>query len=213
MKVMKMNEKVGILNLNLGNVNSIKRMIEKCGGSAEELKNPEDIHRFTKIILPGVGHFDRGMNLYNKSGFSKVLPIWISNLNNKLLGICLGMHLLCRDSEEGSSNGLNLVNASVVRIASELSGGNRLKVPHMGWNNVKIIKPNLILGNSNGENKFYFVHSYKVVPDDESITIGATEYGDTFCSAFNYLNIYGVQFHPEKSHTYGMSMFKNFLEL
>ena len=127
------------------------------------------------------------------------------------MGICLGMQLLCRNSEEGSAAGLGLIDASVRKLRSETDQS--FKVPHMGWNIVRTARPNLILPEGLEEQRFYFVHSYKVVPSDPAVTIGTANYGGEFCVAFQKKNIFGVQFHPEKSHRFGMALMKRFVEL
>lgn len=202
---------VYVLDLGLGNISSIVRMIEKVGGQAEVVRQAPNFGRKKKYILPGVGHFDHGMNAMrnlqiNGDFFSEVLA-----REGIILGICLGMQLLCRNSEEGSELGLGLIDAEVKRF--QFTPSLKLKVPHMGWNAVHPASANPLILHTEEEQRFYFVHSYKVVPDDPSVVIGTANYGDEFCAAFQQGNVFGVQFHPEKSHRFGMALMKRFVEL
>lgn len=202
---------IGILNTGLGNLGSIQRMIEKVGGRAIYVASPADFESVSKIVLPGVGHFDEGMRALERSGLLPSLVKHVDEDGKPILGICLGMQLLCRGSEEGGELGLGMVDAEVAKF--RFSPDQNLKVPHMGWNVVRSSRPNLLIPSVDEEQRFYFVHSYRVVPSDPDITIGSTTYGGNFCSAFNKDNIYGVQFHPEKSHRFGMALMKRFLDL
>ena len=200
-----------LLDLGLGNISSIVRMIEKVGGRSEVVRRVPNLGRKNKFILPGVGHFDHGMNAMrnleiNGDFFSEVLA-----REGTILGICLGMQLLCRNSEEGSEPGLGLIDAEVKRF--QFQSSLKLKVPHMGWNVVRPALANPLISYTEEEQRFYFVHSYKVVPDDPSVVIGTASYGGDFCAAFQKGNIFGVQFHPEKSHRFGMALMKRFVEL
>jgi glutamine amidotransferase len=127
------------------------------------------------------------------------------------MGICLGMQLLCLESEEGECSGLGLINAVVKKFV--FPAGRNLKVPHMGWNVVSSTRENALLPNGTEVQRFYFVHSYKVVAANSEIVIGTANYGGDFCAAFQKDNIFGVQFHPEKSHRFGMALMKRFVEL
>lgn len=200
-----------VLDLGIGNISSIVRMIEKLGGQAKVVRHGLKIGRKNKFILPGVGHFDHGMNAMrnlqiNSDFFSEVLA-----REGIILGICLGMQLLCRNSEEGSEPGLGLIDAEVKRF--QCPSILELKVPHMGWNIVYPESFNPLISRTEEEQRFYFVHSYKVVPDDPGIVIGTANYGGEFCAAFQQGNVLGVQFHPEKSHRFGMAFMQRFVEL
>jgi glutamine amidotransferase len=205
-----MNNKVSILDCGLGNIGSIQKMINKVGGKSEYIHHPEQIKKINKLIIPGVGNFDYGIKIIEEMGFRDVICDCVTNNNVIIMGICLGMQLLCKKSEEGVSNGLGLINAQVKKFCFEK---NSFKIPHMGWNIVKTIKDNAIIPKDEHEQRYYFVHSYHVVPEDKNIIIGVTYYGGEFCSAFNKNNIYGVQFHPEKSHRFGLGLMKRFVEL
>ena len=202
---------VQIVDVGLGNIASIKRMIDKIGGKAVLVTKPTQLDQQSKIILPGVGHFDTGMIRLRETGFASVLtdPSKIQFL--RILGICLGMQLLCRGSEEGELAGLGLIDADVKKFC--FPPESKLKIPHMGWNVVSKPFENPLMPASDEEQRFYFVHSYKVIPDDPTITIGIADYGGEFCAAFQKRNFFGVQFHPEKSHRFGMGLLRRFVEL
>jgi glutamine amidotransferase len=199
--------KVGIINTGLGNVASIKRMLERVGATGLYVSSKNECIKSEALILPGVGHFAEGMRALRDADLIETIKDRVSQHNIPILGICLGMQLLCRSSEEGSQLGLGLIDADVKKFNFEAN--QRLKIPHMGWNIVMARTPNPLI--SKEEERFYFVHSYRVVPDDCSIVIGTSDYGGKFCSAFQKNNIFGVQFHPEKSHSFGMNLMKNFI--
>jgi glutamine amidotransferase len=205
------NREVSIINTGLSNIASVSRMVEKIGGNPIICSSPNTIDYNGKIILPGVGKFDSGVSALIDKGFDKSFWDRIINNNNPVLGICLGMQLLCRSSEEGSKEGLSLIDADVKKMES--SKYMNIKIPHMGWNDVEVSRSNPLLDINEKKDRFYFVHSYMVVPDSNDITIGKTVHGIEFCSAFQHKNLFGVQFHPEKSHSFGMRLFKNFLDL
>jgi glutamine amidotransferase len=200
-----------ILNYGLGNISSVSRMIDAVGGVCEIGNSKNQIMQAEKIILPGVGSFDNGMRLLRSLVDIDVLLNKISKEGVPVLGICLGMQLLCRSSEEGSESGLGLIDAEVKKF--RFTSDENLKVPNMGWNIVQPGERNPLIPHDTTEQRFYFVHSYRVVPDDQRIVIGKANYGYEFCAAFQKENIFGVQFHPEKSHRFGMSLLKRFVEL
>ena len=202
---------IGIVNTGMGNIGSIQRMISKVGGRSVLVSYPEHFAGVTKIILPGVGHFNKGIQNLRASGIEQALRDLVFSNELPILGICLGMHLLCRNSEEGGEDGLGFVDATVKKINK--LGNASLKIPHMGWNTVSITRDNPLLTITEEEQRFYFVHSYLVDPNEPGISMGNTLYGYEFCSAFQKNNIYGVQFHPEKSHRFGMALMKRFWDL
>ena len=204
-------EAVAIIDVGLGNIASIQRMIEKAGGKAVRIIDPAQVYKGRKLILPGVGHFDEGMSRLTEAGFVDILVDLGKNQEIQVLGICLGMQLLCRGSEEGGLPGLGLIDADVKKF--RFPPQSKLKVPHMGWNVVSTAQENPLLPASIEEQRFYFVHSFRILPDDTSIVIGVANHGGDFCAAFRKENVFGVQFHPEKSHRYGMELMRRFVEL
>lgn len=201
---------VGILDYGLGNIGSIKNMIHYVSDcNVLMIDNKEKVCEVDKLILPGVGKYDAGMELLEKGGF--INPIYQFAMKDKkpLLGICLGMQLLGKSSEEGKKNGLGLLDFEVIHFDDE-----QIKVPHMGWNYVEIKNRNsaLVNGICDIENRFYFVHSYYAVCHNSMDILMTSQYGREFTAAVNHDNVYGTQFHPEKSHKYGKQLLKNFLE-
>lgn len=200
-----------IVNYGLGNLSSVLNMITKAGGQATIVSDPNILTEADKIILPGVGAFDHGMSNLHNNG-------WINALNEAvlvnqvpILGICLGMQLMCKSSEEGILPGLGWIDADVKRF--KLPAESVLKIPHMGWNTVDIAKPNPLISDKEGEQRFYFVHSYHAVCKNPLDVLATSYHGYEITSAFSHNNVYGVQFHPEKSHRFGMALLKKFIEL
>ena len=203
--------KITIVDCGIGNIKSVLRMIEYVGGSAEIVSDPNLAKNAYKLILPGVGAFDSGMGALNDKGWIDTLNYLALEKKIPVMGICLGMQLLCRRSDEGVKDGLGWFDADVLSFKpSEL--GN-LKVPHMGWADVKVKKENTLLSDKIEVPRFYHVHRYHVVCDNESDILAESVYGINFVNAISKDNIFGVQFHPEKSHKFGMRLFENFLKL
>ena len=201
-----------IVDYKMGNLGSILNMLKKIGAPAMASSLPEDILQADKLILPGVGAFDNGMTNLKESGLLSVLNEKVLAKKTPILGICLGMQLLTRRSAEGRLEGLGWIEADTIRFrfGREESA---LKIPHMGWNTV-MFKPGSVLSSElEDEARFYFVHSFHVVCDREENVAGKTFYGYEFSSAIQNGNIMGVQFHPEKSHKYGLRLLKNFVEM
>ncbi len=194
-----------IIDYGLGNLSSIQNMLKQLGFNPVISGDYRLISKSKNLILPGVGNFEIGIQNLKK----KNLDYEIKNVSEKgatILGICLGMHLLFDSSEEGSSKGLELINGNVKKFKFK---DDNIKVPHMGWNFVKFTKKNKLFFNFNKEIKFYFAHSYYVDCSTDNIC-SLTNYGFDFPSTINKGNIYGVQFHPEKSHNFGKEFLKNF---
>lgn len=186
-------------------------MIAKVGGRARISSVPAELKEATKLILPGVGHFDRGMANLEEMGLAPVLHEIVLERRVPILGICLGMQLMCNASEEGKRPGLRWLDAQVRRFDATKHPG--MKVPHMGWNVVRPVKESRLFDIEPTEpQRFYFVHSYFVDCRNATDVLARTTYGDDFCSAFLRDNLCGVQFHPEKSHVFGMNLFRRFLE-
>lgn len=203
--------KVGIISSGLGNVASIQRMLERVGTASVYVSSGIECQGCDSLILPGVGHFDEGMRALRNADLIETIKKRVCDDGVPIMGICLGMHLLCRSSEEGSEAGLGLIHADVKKF--RLPAECKLKFPHMGWNVVRAGLSNPLIPHTEEEHRFYFVHSYRVVPDESSIVTGTANYAGEFCAAFQKGNIFGVQFHPEKSHRFGMALMKRFAEL
>lgn len=204
---------ISILDYGAGNANSVIRMIERAGGQAQLIHSPEQLAIAEKLIVPGVGSFDHCITQLNGRGLKEALGNLALERKIPLLGICMGMQMMCNGSEEGELPGLGWFNADVRRFTREETGGRQ--VPHMGWNTVSIVRENplLIPDEVRGEERFYFVHSYRVTCHDAGDVIGTSSYGQDFVCAFQRDNIFGVQFHPEKSHRFGLGLIQRFVEL
>jgi glutamine amidotransferase len=203
---------VYIINYGLGNIGSIANMLKKSMVDFSIADEPGDIKNPTKLILPGVGSFDDGMTLLESGCWIDVLSRLVLLDKTPILGICLGMQLMTMESEEGRKKGLGWVDASVKRFKFFDSS---IKIPHMGWNSVYAHNESCGIFSllSNEDMRFYHVHSYYVFLNKLDDELATTNYYGQFTSAFRKENIYGVQFHPEKSHRYGMILLNNFVKL
>lgn len=201
-------ELITIVDYGMGNIGSIVNMIKKIGCQYQVANNEKTLKNARKIILPGVGAFDQGMLNLEKRGMLKTLNDLVINEEIPILGICLGMQLMTRKSEEGNEKGLSWFDAETIRF--HFSDNDELKVPHMGWNEIKQKKKDLLLDDLPEKPTFYFVHSYYVVCNDETNTLATTRHGIEYTSIICRDHVYGAQFHPEKSHKYGLSLLGNF---
>ena len=200
---------VGIIDYNMGNSGSIMNMIKKLGQKSIITNSYKEIKECQFLILPGVGSFDIGIkNLKKYNLFNLIIDI-ANEGKIPIMGICLGMQLLCKSSDEGTEKGLGLIDAEVLRFPDS----EKLKIPHMGWNYIQKIKKNNVFNNLEDLSRFYFVHSYYVKCNKKNNILFKTNYGIEFDSAFISKNIIGFQFHPEKSHKYGMNLFNCFFQL
>jgi glutamine amidotransferase len=186
-------------------------MIRKIGYQSSISSSVEEIALADKLILPGVGHFDRGMERLDQLGLIPVLNKRVLDDKIPVLGICLGMQLMCNKSEEGVKDGLRWVDMDFIKFQVE-KAQYPIKIPHMSWNFVKACKPSKLLKNMPDHARFYFVHAYHAVPNQLTDSLLLTTYGYEFTSAFEKENILGAQFHPEKSHKFGFQLLKNFIE-
>ncbi|WP_417328167.1 imidazole glycerol phosphate synthase subunit HisH [Halarcobacter sp.] len=200
---------IAILDYGIGNLKSIYNMFKKVGVESIITSDIETIIKADKYLLPGVGSFDYGINSLKNANFFEVLEKEILINKKPILGICLGMQLLTNSSEEGKEKGLGWIDAQTIKFDLE---DKSLAIPHMGWNKINPTNTNDIFKNLN-ENRFYFVHSYHVVCNDNKNILAMVNYGQEFTCSIYKDNIYGVQFHPEKSHKFGMQLFKNFGEI
>ena len=192
--------KIAIINYGAGNIQSILFAIERLGYTAVLTNNPEEIQQADKVIFPGVGEASYAMQKLIESGLDSLIP----TLKQPVLGICLGMQLMCQHSEEGNTDGLSIFNANVIRFSSNV------KVPQMGWNQIYNLKSPLFKGINDNE-YMYLVHSYYVPNCNEAIA--NTNYDVEYASALQKNNFYGTQFHPEKSGDVGEQILANFLKL
>ncbi len=201
---------ITIINYNAGNIKSIQNMLKRIGAKSCISGDAKEIEQAEKLILPGVGHFDYGMRNLQESGLIGVLNKKVVADKVPLLGICLGAQLLGNKSEEGILPGLGWIDMDIVKFDKAKMGEN-LKIPHMSWNEIKIKKQSELLVGLSDESRFYFVHSYHMKCNNENDILANTFYGYEFTSAVEKENIFGVQFHPEKSHKFGMRLLENFV--
>jgi glutamine amidotransferase len=202
---------ITIIDYGMGNTGSIVNMLKKIGIKSQITSDPEEIAKARKIILPGVGHFYRAMEKISQNGLREILDQKVLKEKVPFLGICLGMQLLTKSSEEGQCVGMGWIPAKTVRF--HFPKESPLKIPHMGWNLVQRSTLSPLTEDFEPEHRFYFVHSYHAQVEDEKYSILKTEHGYPFDSAIQNDNIFGVQFHPEKSHRFGMRLLENFARL
>ena len=201
---------ITIVDYGMGNLGSVFNMFKKIGIASKITSDLEEIKTATKLLLPGVGSFDKAMQKINNSGIKQVLDQKVLIEETPILGICLGMQLLTNSSEEGKEKGLGYINASTIKFSFL---DKKMKVPHMGWNLVKKSTTSLLTADLEEESRFYFVHSFYVKVKNRENSILKTKYGLEFDSAIQNKNIYGAQFHPEKSHRFGMKLHKKFSKI
>ena len=202
-----MRVKVGIIDYGMGNLRSVSNAVRAVGAEPGYVEEPEKLNQYDKLILPGVGAFVDAMNRLKETGMDQALTKQLQK-DKPILGLCLGMQLMCSDSEEGGHfKGLGWFDASVKRFPEELN----LKIPHIGWNNLKVSNHPLFKG-IEPDPDVYFVHSYRVVCSNNDDVLAWCEYGQPFAAVIGHINIIGIQFHPEKSQRVGLAMIKNFIE-
>lgn len=201
-----------IVDYGMGNLGSILNMLKKVGTPAAKVSsNSSDIEQADKLILPGVGAFDTGMLRLRETGLIGLLNEKVIKAKTPTLGVCLGMQLLTKVSEEGELPGLGWIDAETIRFRFD-QNKTGLKIPHMGWNTVNIQREGTLFKNMYPAPRFYFVHSFHVVSHNPEDVLATTEYGYEFASVIQHDHIMAAQFHPEKSHKFGMRLYKNFVE-
>lgn len=202
---------IAVVDYGVANLGSMLNMLNKVGVNAVPVASPEGIDRAERIILPGVGAFDHGMAALTATGLVEPLRRRVLSDGVPILGVCLGMQLLGTGSEEGELPGLGLVDGECLRFRFE--GPGSPKVPHMGWNTVSATRASPLLDDRDVDARYYFVHSYHMVCADSADVLGTTHYGVDFTSMIQRANVYGAQFHPEKSHRFGMALLRNFASI
>lgn len=201
---------IAIVDYDMGNIGSVYNMLKKIGRKSEITREPEKILQADHIILPGVGAFDSGMEQLEKFGLVELIRQKALVDKTPILGICLGAQLMLEKSEEGQKAGLGLMKGEVVRF--QLSPESKLRIPNMGWNQISKVKSSTLVDVLPEQPRYYFVHSYHFKMANPEDQLLMSEYGYDFCSAFQRGTIAGVQFHPEKSHKFGMALLRNFTE-
>ncbi len=199
---------IAVVDYGMGNLRSIQKALEAAGAEARITSDPDDVRRADKIVIPGDGAFKDAMENLNAGGLLGPIREALDE-GKPYLGICLGMQVLMTESEEfGRHRGLGIIRGRVVRFPGSVG-----KVPHMGWNSVRVIKDTPLLDSKAGDPYFYFLHSYYPVPEDGDVVAGVTDYGTEFCSFIHAGHIFATQFHPEKSQDKGLGLLGNFVRL
>lgn len=204
---------ISLIDYGVGNLRAFLNLYERLNIPVTVASSPEEVLQAEKLILPGVGHFDHAMMLFNSSGLREIVTQRVIRDKVPILGICVGMQMLATSSDEGQEAGLGWIPGTVKSLTNTIQD-KTLPLPHMGWNDVlpSGLSP-LYKGFESSGGRFYFLHSYYYLPEDMNHSIGLSNYGFDFCCSVNKDNIFGVQFHPEKSHDYGELLLKNFAEL
>lgn len=203
--------KIHIVDYGMGNIFSVQKKLLQENISVTVSSFPNDIIDADKVILLGVGHFKKAMDNLNKLKLIEPLNNFALTQKKPVLGICLGMQLMAKYSEEGNSVGLGWVDASVSKFKTHDS--KKFKIPHMGWNNIFCKKQSTLMSNISEKEEFYFVHSFFLDANNSQLVLSETDYIERFCSSIEQENIFGVQFHPEKSHDAGKTLLNNFISL
>jgi len=202
---------IALVDYGLGNIQAFANIYRRLGVAAWAASTPADLRRASRIVLPGVGAFDWAMSRLHESGLCDALNEEVLEAKKPVLGICVGMQMMARSSEEGVLPGLDWIDATVVKFDTRLLAG-KTHLPHMGWNDATPLNKETIFAGLDSP-KFYFLHSYFMKTDREENTLATSSYGVSFTSAARSGNVFGTQFHPEKSHQWGIRLLKNFAEL
>lgn len=205
---------IAIINYGLGNVKAFANVYQQLNIPFQITNDVKGLENADKLILPGVGSFDHAMLLLEQSGMKDTLQYLVMEKGLPILGVCVGMQMMANNSEEGNMPGLAWINASVKKFTTNSGQQETVRLPHMGWNNVSFAKESKLWADIDVEPDFYFLHSYYFECDTPESSIGNAAFNQNdFCCAVNQGNIYGVQFHPEKSHANGIQLLKNFATL
>jgi glutamine amidotransferase len=203
---------IAIIDYGSGNIQAIKNIYKSLKIECKFVSEPSQLDDVDKIILPGVGAFDEAMTKLNESGLREVLDFMVLEQKVPVLGVCVGMQIMAGSSDDGNLAALGWFDAPVKEF-DENRINHKPKLPHMGWTEIQPKNEHLILNSIDFEKGYYFLHSYYFKCHNEKDILATTYYGDVFHCAVNKGNIYGFQFHPEKSHSNGINLFKNFAEL
>jgi glutamine amidotransferase len=203
---------IKIIDYGLGNIQAFLNIYKVLNIDAGTARYPSDLDDASHIIIPGVGSFDLAIRLFNSSGMREAVESLVINKSMPVLGVCVGMQILASSSEEGKESGLGWIPGKVKKIGFE-QNCNPLQLPHMGWNDIRITKCSQLFPSSEAMYEFYFLHSYHFCPDYETSAFATFNYGNDMVCAVGSGNIFGVQFHPEKSHESGINLLKNFAKI
>lgn len=203
---------ITIIDYGVGNIFAFQNVYKRLNIQTKIAKKADDLINVEKIILPGVGSFDYAMEQLNNSGMRENLDDLVLNKNIPVIGICVGMQIMAKRSEEGKLEGLNWIDSEILKFDKKLIK-HRTKLPHMGWNDVIPIKRNPLFKDLEDSSIYYFLHSYYFKCNDLENNLANSNYGISFSSAINKNNIYGIQFHPEKSHKNGEKILYNFSKI
>ena len=203
---------ITIVDYGLGNIAAFASVYSKANIKVSIARTSDELKSASKLVLPGVGHFDHAMRLLQGSGLREALDEKVLQDKVPVIGVCVGMQMLARSSEEGRLPGLGWIDADVRSLKSR-EGADLMAVPHMGWNDVKPAAHNPLFAGLEAGARFYFLHSYFISCDRQENVVAVSNYGSAFPCAVQSFNIYGVQFHPEKSHRFGDRLLKNFAAL
>lgn len=203
---------IGVVDYGLGNVEAILNVYKALDIPAGRVRSPDDVKESNRLVLPGVGSFDHAMRKLDLSGLRSQLDKAVLGDGVLFLGICVGMQMMAGRSEEGVEKGLGWIPGEVKRLNVDALE-QKPHLPHMGWNTIRLHADSHLLHGLDSDAEFYFLHSYAFIPEADTVTLSETSYGASFASAVGFRNRYGVQFHPEKSHRWGMQVLSNFASM
>lgn len=199
---------IGLVDYGLGNLGSVANMLKRIGVESKRVSTADEVLASERVLLPGVGAFDSGMARLREAGLVEALREFAAG-GRPLFGICLGMQLLLDSSEEGTASGLGLIPGGSTRFDANAG----IRIPHMGWSSVAATRADPMVADAESGSRYYFVHSYRVVPTNPDHVLATAEYGGKFAAMIRDRNVMGAQFHPEKSHAFGMTILRNFATL